>query len=293
MTISATTNRVSAAGDGTTTVFAFAFPYRDHTDLKVYSRVTATGVETLKTEGADYTLTTSVADATNGGFDSTNVTMVTAPAAGTTLIISREVAPTQALHPTLGGGLGAGNFEGALDRLTLNVQWALDQLTRAIKFTRGTAAAADIPLPELPAGTDTQFLGINAARNAFVFYASSTLSAGQAVSSFVATLLAAASAAAFRTLIGFQQIRVTAITYDPANLTNGSETESANISATGCVFGDHVQVFPPYDMQGIQYWGYVKVADNVRIRLRNGTGGTLDLANSAAWEIRVSKGGQA
>lgn len=280
------------AGDGVTTAFPFAAPYRDHTDLKVISRVTATGVETVLTEGVDYTLTSVVANAATGGFDSATVTMTTAPSAGTTLTIVREVPGTQALHPTSGGGFSAPNIEGAYDRLALTCLWTLDQLKRAIKFQR-SSSQSEIYMPEPPSGTDTQFIGWNSARTALVNYASSTLSAGQAVSSFVATLLAAASAAAFRTLIGMQQIRVTGITYDPANLIDGAATESASIAATGAAFGDHVQVFPPYDLQGIICAGYVKTADNVRISLFNKTGGTINLASSAAWEVRVTKGGQA
>lgn len=294
MTVATTTNRTTpVAGNGVATQFAFAYPYRASSDLTVISRDTVSGVETVKTEGVDYTVA-GTSDTGTGGFSSGNVNFVTAPASGTSITISRETPATSSYDPTAGAADTAPAREGAIDRLTLLAQRALDKVSRAPKFKRSTASGiTDIPMPDPPSGTDTQFIGWNAARDALVNYASSTLSAGQAVSSFVATLLAAASAAAFRTLIGLQQIRVTGIAYDPASLTNGTETESSSIAATGAAFGDHVQVFPPYDMQGINYWGYVKTADNVRIRLRNGTGGTIDLSSSAAWEIRVTKGGQA
>lgn len=292
MTVADQTNKTTAAGNGTTTDFAFAHPYRDHSDLKVYLRDTTSLVETLKTEGADYSLVSAVANAGTGGFDSATVRFVTAPAAGQTVIISREVAPTQALDPNAGGAMGAANIEGALDRLTLMVQWASERLDRAIKFTRGSANSG-IHMPDAPSGSDTQLLGWNAARTDLVNYASTALSAGQAVTSFIQTLLDDTTAAIARTTLGMQQIRVTGITYDPASLADGARTESANISATGAAFGDHVQVFPPYDLQGIICFGYVKAADNVRIVLFNKTGGVLDLASSAAWEIRVHKGGQA
>ena len=78
-------------------------------------------------------------------------------------------------------------------------------------------------------------------------------------------------------------------TWDPASLVDGAGELSAAITVTGAAVGDAVQVHAPYDLQGITCTGYVSATDTVRVRLQNETGGTIDLANSTSWRVRVRK----
>jgi len=82
MTISTTIIKNSYSGDASTTVFAYAFKIVTTADIEVIIRSSA-GVETTKTLTTHYSV--SGAGVATGG----NVTMVTAPASGETLLITR------------------------------------------------------------------------------------------------------------------------------------------------------------------------------------------------------------
>jgi hypothetical protein len=86
MTVSSATNRVSYNGNGSTTVFAYTFKIFDEDDLTVIIRA-ANGTETTKTITTHYTV--SGVGNSGGG----NVTMLTAPASGETLVIIRDAGP--------------------------------------------------------------------------------------------------------------------------------------------------------------------------------------------------------
>jgi hypothetical protein len=78
MTISSTTTKVSYAGNGSTTVFAYTFKIFADADLEVIVR-SATGTETTKSLTTHYTVSGAGAD--GGG----NVTFGTAPVSGETV----------------------------------------------------------------------------------------------------------------------------------------------------------------------------------------------------------------
>lgn len=75
-------------------------------------------------------------------------------------------------------------------------------------------------------------------------------------------------------------------TFDPPSLLTVTGAVSSGITVTGAALGDRVELFPPYDTQGIIAFGFVSAADTVKISLWNPTGGTLDLA-SGTWRIHV------
>lgn len=79
---------------------------------------------------------------------------------------------------------------------------------------------------------------------------------------------------------------VSTITLDPPSLTTMTGAVPSGITVTGALLGDRVELFPPYDMQGIIAFGYVSAQDTVKISLFNPTGGTIDLA-SGSWTIHV------
>lgn len=76
------------------------------------------------------------------------------------------------------------------------------------------------------------------------------------------------------------------ITWDPASLLDGAGETSPNISIPKAELGNSVQVFPPYDLQGVLHSGYVSASGVVKIRIQNETGLTIDLA-SGIWKVRI------
>ncbi len=122
MTISSTTRRTETVGDGSTTAFAFGYPYRVSSDLKVYLRDNTSLVATLQTITTHYTVS-GVANAGNGGFNSASITFGVAPTSSQTVVILRDVPPTQTtFDATDNAALGASAIEGAFDKLALQIQ---------------------------------------------------------------------------------------------------------------------------------------------------------------------------
>jgi hypothetical protein len=77
----------------------------------------------------------------------------------------------------------------------------------------------------------------------------------------------------------------TAVTFNPPSLATGAFAE-ADVTVTGAVLGDSIQLFPPYDTQGIIYQGSVASANTVTIALTSCNSGTVDLA-SGSWGVVV------
>jgi hypothetical protein len=134
MTVSSSTNRVSYAGNGSTTVFPYTYKIFDEDDLTVILRA-ANGTETVQTITSQYTVS-GVGDAGGG-----NVTMLTAPASGTTLVILREQDLVQELDIVPNDPFPADSLEGALDKLTFMVQQHEETLGRTIKASRTNTIA--------------------------------------------------------------------------------------------------------------------------------------------------------
>src|SRR6266567_2350707 len=88
MTISTTSVRISYAGNSATTAFPFPYKFAANGDLVVTLR-DASGNELVQVIGTHYTVSGAGLDA--GG----TVTMIGAPATGSTLTILREPAITQ------------------------------------------------------------------------------------------------------------------------------------------------------------------------------------------------------
>ena len=146
MTISTTTLRNSYSGNGSTTAFAYTYPINTTSEITVIER-SALSVETVKAEG---TGSTNYGIADNGAAGGT-ITMVTAPAAGTTLIILRNTSLTQETDYVANDPFPAETHEDALDKLQMQTQELQEELDRSIKISRTntmtstefTVAAAD------------------------------------------------------------------------------------------------------------------------------------------------------
>lgn len=199
MALATTNNRISYAGNGVTTGFAFPYRFLENADLTVIVTVDATGVETVKTITTHYTVTGAGED--SGG----TVTMLVAPASGETLTILRDPDATQELDLRENDELPAENVEEAFDRLTMLVQRLKDRVDRAVTLTDGFTASFDL---ELPTDIDTAGASIivNATEDGFELgptadeisdaQANATAAAASAAAAAASESAAAASAAA-------------------------------------------------------------------------------------------------
>lgn len=219
MTISSTTNRVSASGNGVTTAFSFPHPYRASSDLRVIVRTTSTLVDSVKTEGVDYTVS-GTADTNTGGFSAGTVNFSVAPASGTTVIINRQVPLTSSYDPTAGASDTAPNREGAIDRLTLALQGLRERIARMLILPEGTTLA-DQALPEPSSSNAGKALGINAGGTAYDVLALADLDI-QTVTPYALGLLDDADAAAARTTLGLNDALIIACSDEATPLTTGT-----------------------------------------------------------------------
>jgi len=131
MTISTTTILNSYSGNGSTTAFAYTFPINTTSEITVIER-SATGTETVKSEG---TGSTNYGIADNGSAGGT-ITMVTAPASGTTLLIRRNTDFTQETDYVANDPFPAETHEDALDKLQMQTQELEEELNRSLKISR-------------------------------------------------------------------------------------------------------------------------------------------------------------
>jgi len=67
-------------------------------------------------------------------------------------------------------------------------------------------------------------------------------------------------------------------TYDPPSLAANASV-STDVFCPGARVGDFVSVSFSLDAQGILFYGFVNAANNIKIWLKNNTGGTVDLAS--------------
>jgi hypothetical protein len=105
-------------------------------DLVVIERNNTTGVETTKTITTHYTV------AANG-----NVTMLVAPATGTTLTIYNDPAKTQGVDLRENDSLPAESVEEALDKATLISQRLGNRVDRTVRLSDGFSPTFDPTLP--------------------------------------------------------------------------------------------------------------------------------------------------
>lgn len=239
MSVSSTTNRVSYAGNGTTTVFSFPFYFLTTGDLAVLT-IDAAGTVVTKVITTDYTVTGT--QAVNGTFPSGgSVTMGTAPPSGTSLSIVRVPAQTQASTWLDGDPDPATVKETAFDKLTLLAQRLSDRVSRALRLSEGYVASFNTTLPTILTpgasicinGTgDGLILGptqadiANAEANALAAAASATAAAGSASSASSAAASAAATATAAVTAT------LTAAVAASATAASGSATAAAGSASS-------------------------------------------------------------
>ena len=129
MTVSSSTNKVSYAGNGTLTSFAYSFKIFDQADLSVILR-SSDGTETVQTITTHYTV--SGVGSSSGG----NVVFGTPPANGVTVVILRDQPLTQGLDLVPNDPFPAQSIEDTLDKIVFMVQKNEEELSRAVKASR-------------------------------------------------------------------------------------------------------------------------------------------------------------
>ncbi|MHA2066261.1 MAG: hypothetical protein ACXABY_17965 [Candidatus Thorarchaeota archaeon] len=166
MSVSSTTNRVSATGDGATSVYPYTFRIFADTELLVTVVLDSTGVETTLTKTTDYTV-----DGVNIGSGG-NVTLVDASQAwldgdgdllATYSIVIRRVLPlTQGTDIRNQGSFYPEAHEDEFDKSRMIDQQQQDELDRSVK-TAETSTSTGLVFPEPDA---TKIVGWNAAGTA-------------------------------------------------------------------------------------------------------------------------------
>ena len=144
MTVSTTTIKNSASGNGTLHSFAYGFKIFADADLDVIVR-SATGTETVKTLNTDYIVTNAGVDSggnvlfkfnTGSSSDAHFSSSDKRPQTGETVLLRRSLDLTQSTDYVENDPFAAEDHETALDRLTFISQELQEELSRSIKISR-------------------------------------------------------------------------------------------------------------------------------------------------------------
>lgn len=166
MTITSTTSRWEAVGNGSTTVFPYNNKIFADTDLKVYL------------DGALQTLTTHYTVSGAGTDGGGNVTFLTAPATGVDVVIVRDVPNTQLIDYPAAGAFPSIATEDGLDKRTIISQQQATLFQRALRYLESDSnvPSAELPTLETLKGRYLRFSSSTGAPEAGVFETSSLVS---------------------------------------------------------------------------------------------------------------------
>ena len=131
MTVSSTTTKVSASGDGSTAAFNYTFKIFADSEMEVIIR-SSTGTETTKTLTTHY----NVSGAGNDAGGTVTFTSGNIPASGETVVLRRKLALTQGTDYVENDPFPANSHEDGLDRLTFITQGLQEELDRAFKVSK-------------------------------------------------------------------------------------------------------------------------------------------------------------
>lgn len=155
MTVDVEDRKRQFTGTGSAGPFPITLPFYDTTDLVVYKTEIATGLDTVLTEGADYTLAyASGSDFTNGA----NLTLSLPLTSLYRLTAARELPYTQEIPYTPSDKFPAVSHMRGLDRLCMQIQQLKETLSRAAVVAI-TSTISTLTFPVAEAG---KLLGWNA-----------------------------------------------------------------------------------------------------------------------------------
>ena len=164
MTVSTTTSRKDATGNGVTTLFTALFRILDQTHIQVLRTQISTGVVTTMALTTDYTVS-------GVGGDSFDVTFLVAPTTDQRISILRNVPFTQEVHYVENDPFPAATHEMALDQLTMEVQQLNETISRALVLSANTSGVS----AALPSPTATNLIGWNNSASALQNYDAGSL----------------------------------------------------------------------------------------------------------------------
>ena len=204
MTVSTTTNRIQYNGDGTTVDFGFPYVMFAASDLLVTLYDTAAMADVSPapvlngSDTYDYTFAGTF-DADRGEYTAGGtVTFNTAPITGYRVTIERVVPQTQAVTLIDNSKFPANTVNGALDRLTVLVQRAMQLVGQALTFPSSDPTTVTSTLPDA-ATRASMYLAFDASGNPIASPGPS--STGGPISAFWATTVQLANAALSRTAL--------------------------------------------------------------------------------------------
>jgi hypothetical protein len=246
MTISSTTNTVSYTGNGSTTEFAVNYVFfgtGTSAEIQVVEVVIATGAETVKSNGSDFTV--------SGGNGATGtVTAAVAPANTVKWVINRTTTQTQETDYVENDPFPAESHEEALDRLTAVDQEQQRALDRTAQLPDGYTGSFDPTLPTAIIGSTV--LAFNAGATAFEIGPTTAAISGAAAEAAAAAVSADASAsyaaASEAALDEFTDLYLGAKASDPALDNDGNALQDGAL-----YFDTTLNVMKVYDL-GTTTW---------------------------------------
>lgn len=168
MGVSSTTNRLTYAGDGSSTIFGFGYYFFTQADLQVYLYDTVAGGATLQTLNTNYSVSGS--PNSNGVYPSgANVVFNSSPSSTQQVVIFRNPSEVQNYALQQNGLISSTALVQQLDYLTLLCQRLEDQVSRAVVLPDGSAATFNPALPNGVAFNPGSALLVNQSSTGWAF----------------------------------------------------------------------------------------------------------------------------